>query len=238
MDQQTQNVKPILVFIPGTLCTEAVFHPLISHLDYPNITVRFTHQSTLAEMANVVKEQVGEQPLIPVGFSMGGMVAFELIRQLGSQVKGLCLLNSNCHGDLPERAKSRREHLVFAQEQSLTKLMKDVYLPVYFENTDSEWAQLVINMADELSIDTFEAQLHVLAERPDSLDTLKTFSQPSLVIGSERDIPCPTSQQHIMASALTNSTLHIVDEAGHFSLLEKPLEIAAILRQWLGQHYA
>lgn len=238
MDQQINKAKPILVFIPGTLCTEAVFQPLLSHLDYPSISVRFTHQSTLAEMANEVKSQIGEQPFIPFGFSMGGMVAFELIRQFESQIEGLCLLSSNCHADFPERAKGRQEHLVIAQNHSLTRLMKDVYLPVYFQNTDSEAAQLVVDMANELGTETFKSQLQVLSDRPDSLDILKNFNKPSLVIGGKLDIPCPPEQQSVMANALTQSTLHLVDKAGHFALLENPLEIATHIKNWVENHYA
>jgi pimeloyl-ACP methyl ester carboxylesterase len=238
LDQQTTKTKPILVFIPGTLCTETVFQPLLRYLNYPSITIRFTHQSTLTDMASEVKRRVGERPFIPVGFSMGGMVAFELIRQFESQIRGLCLVCSNCHSDSPERAQSRQEHLNIAKKQNLATLMKDIYLPVYFQQTSNELAQLVVDMANELGIETFQAQLNVLAERPDSIDLLKVFNLPSLVIGGQYDIPCPPEHQCVMASALPDSELHLIDKAGHFALLEYPLDIATIIQNWVEKHYA
>lgn len=231
------NPKPLLVFLPGTLCTGAIFSTYSNHSLYDSLTIEFSHEASLDEMANTVLTQVGERAFIPVGFSMGGMVAFELIRQRPAQISGLILLNSNCLADTPERSKGREHQLQLARDKGLPFLYQDIMLPVFFADPECKHAKLVVDMASALGISTFEAQLNVLAQRPDSLPLLKHFNKPSLIIGAEHDLPCPPDHQQVMASALQQGELHILKHCGHFALLEQADAIKNHINNWIGRHY-
>ena len=237
MAQLGNKHKPLLVFLPGTLCTKEVFRQCEKKIDSPVVSVQFDTQSSVMEMATKIKNEIGEQSIILVGFSMGGMAAFEFIRTYPHQVKGLILLNSNSHSDLPGRKSGRDAHLELAIEQGLEHLMTQVYLPIYFSNSHVPEAKLVVKMAVQCGVDSFKAQLNILANRPDSTATLQSFIKPVLIIGSEQDVPCPPAHQREMATATVQSELHIIKEAGHFALIEKPNEIAQIINIWLENNY-
>jgi len=226
--------KPLLVFIPGTLCDHRVFQPINEHLSTfaDTLFIDFQQESSLLQMCQTVLAKVKDRPFIPVGFSMGGFVAFELIRQATDQIQALILLSSNSHADVAGRAEGRQQQLALATQQGLTSLMKDVYLPVYFSEPDSEHAELVLKMAEDLGLDCFEKQIKVLAQRPDSLETLKTFSHPVLLISGENDLPCPPSQQKRMVKACQNAELHILPDSGHFALLEQSKTMAQLIKNW------
>ena len=113
-----------------------------------------------------------------------------------------------------------------------------MYLPVYFENTDRPESQVVLQMAEVLGVEVFEAQLKVLAKRPSSLDVLAQFAKPSLIIGAENDLPCPPAHQLLMADTALKSVLHIVPQCGHFAVLEQPQKIAELINQWVEKYYA
>ena len=230
--------KPLLVLIPGTLCTSQMFLPLVDNLNYDCVLINYQQHDSLQAMSEEVLRLVGDKPFIPVGFSMGGMVAFELIRRVNEQINGLILLNSNAHADLPGRQEGRERHLALAKKTNITNLIQDVYLPVYFENTAIPESQVVIKMAEVLGVEVFEAQLNVLAKRPSSLDVLATFPKPSLIIGAENDLPCPPAHQSLMADIAVNSVLHIVPQCGHFAVLEQPQKIAELINQWVEKYYA
>jgi pimeloyl-ACP methyl ester carboxylesterase len=231
------NNKPLLAFIPGTLCTSQMFQPLVDNLKYDYVLINYKEHDSLQTMSEEVLRVVGDKPFIPVGFSMGGMVAFELIRLVGEQINGLILLNTNAHADLPGRQAGRELHLELAKKTSLTNLMQEVYLPVYFENTQNSESQVVLEMAENLGVDVFEAQLKVLAKRPDSLDSLKSFDKPTLIIGGENDLPCPPEHQALMADTAVNPELHILPQCGHFAALEQPQKIAELINQWIQKYY-
>jgi pimeloyl-ACP methyl ester carboxylesterase len=168
---------------------------------------------------------------------MGGMVAFELIRRANEQISGLILLDSNAHADLPGRQEGRDRHLALAKKTNLTNLMQDVYLPVYFERSECAESQIVLQMAETLGIDVFEAQLKVIAQRPASLDVLEEFAKPTLIIGGENDLPCPPLHQLMMADVAVNSECHILPQCGHFAVLEQPQKIAKLINRWIEKYY-
>ena len=229
--------KPLLVFIPGTLCTSEMFQPIIDNLEYDSLSIDYAQHNCLQSMSNEVLEQVAGRPFIPVGFSMGGMVAFELIRRARAQIQGLILLNSNAHADLPGRKEGREIHLELAKKNGIKALIQEVYLPVYFANTSGPKNERVVKMAEDLGVDVFAAQLNVLAERPDSLDVLASYTGPSLILGGENDLPCPPEHQKLMADTAMNSELHILPQCGHFAALEQAQKIAQLIKQWVNKHY-
>jgi pimeloyl-ACP methyl ester carboxylesterase len=234
--------KPLLVLIPGTLCTSQVFQPIVKHLKYDSVLIDYKHHDSLQAMSDEVLHLVGSKPFIAVGFSMGGMVAFELIRRVSKQISGLILLNSNAHADLPGKQADREQHLALAKETNLTNLMQNVYLPVYFENNENNKnsenveSQVVLQMAETLGIKVFEAQLKVLAQRPDSLGVLGDFAKPTLIISGENDLPCPPTHQLVMADAAATPELHILQHSGHFAVLEQPQKIAKLINQWIKKY--
>lgn len=206
-------------------------------LNAPVTCVALGEQSSLTEVTHLIKASVQDMPVILIGFSMGGMAAFDFIRSYPEQVKGLILLNSNCHADLPGRKTGRDQHLKLALDHGIEHLIRKTYLPVYFSNLDNPNAELVVNMAEKSGINAFKAQLNILANRPDSHDTLKEFPNPVLIIGGENDIPCPPAHQKEMSLLAPKSDLHIINNVGHFAPIEKTEEIAAIINSWLEKNY-
>jgi pimeloyl-ACP methyl ester carboxylesterase len=92
-------------------------------------------------------------------------------------------------------------------------------------------------MAENLGIDVFEAQLKVLAQRPDSFDVLEEFAKPTLIIGAENDLPCPPEHQLLMADTAVNSQCHILTQSGHFAVLEQPQKIAKLINRWIEKYH-
>jgi pimeloyl-ACP methyl ester carboxylesterase len=232
------NNKPLLVFIPGTLCTSDVFMPML--LDFPLEAkiVEFNRHDNLSAMAAEVMRIADGRSFIPVGFSMGGMVAFELIRKNIGQLAGLVLLNSNSHADIPGRKVGRDSHLKMAKTRGIEAFIRQEYLPVYFCDPFCHNGEIVTEMAKQLGVTTFEAQLKVLAERPDSLNILTSFDKPLLIVGAQNDRLCPPTHQRIMAKAAAHSELHLLSDCGHFAPLQAPTIIANLIKQWVNKYYA
>ncbi|WP_435275393.1 alpha/beta fold hydrolase [Psychrobium sp. nBUS_13] len=207
----------------------------MSSEDYQSITINLTIESSLSQTTKLIKQKVGQQPVILVGFSMGGMIAFDFIRTYPHLVAGLCLLNSNCHADLPGRKQARDLHLAKAKNYGLESVFREHYLANYFSDINGPNAEMVVNMANQLGVEVFESQLSILASRPDSMEGLSKLDCPTLIIGSQDDILCPPLHQIFMAGIAKCSELHILNNAGHFALLEQPQQIKAIIKKWLEQ---
>src|SRR5438309_286333 len=72
-----------------------------------------------------------------------------------------------------------------------------------------------------------------MAERPDSVPTLKTINVPTLVLTGDEDILTGSLEAEFMHSNIAGSEMKIVPRAGHFSPWEQSEQVGKILRQFL-----
>ncbi len=72
-----------------------------------------------------------------------------------------------------------------------------------------------------------------MAERPDSVPTLKTITVPTLIITGDEDILTGVPEAELMKQNISGSQMKVVAKAGHYSPWEQPDEVGRLLRQFL-----
>ena len=72
-----------------------------------------------------------------------------------------------------------------------------------------------------------------MAQRPDSVDTLKTINVPSLLVTGDEDILTGINEAELMRQYIPGSQLRVIPKAGHYSPWEQPTEAATMIRQFL-----
>lgn len=228
-------MHPVL-FLPGTLCTAAMFSRQVDALRplAPSVeVVPFHHESSLEEMADSVARHVPDGSSAAIaGFSMGGMAALALARRFPEKVHRLALINGNHHGDLPERRARRVEQLARMDEGEWPGLIESDYLPRYLHRQTPRHRELILEMARELGVESFRAQSQALADRVDASDVLRSLTCPLLIIGAANDPLCPPEVQAEMHRLAPHSDLLMLGDCGHFSPLERPAAVTRALVAW------
>ena len=107
-------MKPVLLLIPGMLNTAAVWRPVAALLE-DRFEVRIAEvqtQDSIAAMARDAWARVADVPahvpLVLCGFSMGGYISFEILRQAPERVRKLGLLDTTASPDSAESTANRR----------------------------------------------------------------------------------------------------------------------------------
>jgi pimeloyl-ACP methyl ester carboxylesterase len=72
-----------------------------------------------------------------------------------------------------------------------------------------------------------------MADRPDSIPTLKTINVPALVVTGDEDILTGMNEAQLMHQHIAGSRLSVIPKAGHFSPWEQSEEASRLLRQFL-----
>jgi pimeloyl-ACP methyl ester carboxylesterase len=229
------NNTPVL-FLPGTLCDDAIFTRQISAFEATATSVKvvpFKHERSIQDMAETVVRQIppGGKACI-AGFSMGGMVALALAAGFPERVSGLALINSNCHADFPGSHSARLRHLELAGKDGIREMMVKHYLPRYLHLHDPVHRHIILEMAQRLGTDCFEAQAEALATRPDASEVLRRIHCPTLILGSDQDLLCPPAEQLDMHRLAAGSDLLMLGACGHFSMLERPEAVSSALLNW------
>jgi len=169
------------------------------------------------------------------GVSIGGYALFEFWRRYRDQVAGLVMANTRAAG---ETSESRANRLAIAEkvlnegtagfiEEMLPKLMSPVTLSNRPDIVDE-----ARQMMQQMSPQDIAAVQQGMADRPDSISTLKTISVPTLIISGEDD-SIPRAEAELMRQHIPNSRLQVIGRAGHYAALEQPDDFAELLRNFL-----
>jgi pimeloyl-ACP methyl ester carboxylesterase len=90
-----------------------------------------------------------------------------------------------------------------------------------------------LRMMRKMSPDDVAQVQRGMAERPDSVDTLKTINVPTLLVTGGEDILTGANEAELMRRHISGSRLCVIPKAGHYSPWEQPEEAGRLLRQFL-----
>ena len=225
---------PLLVFLPGTLCTKTTFALQVEHLkEVADATViPLFEGSSIAASARWVLEQITE-PFTLIGFSQGAIVALEVMRVAPERVSRLCLMSANPKGSTPEQLET------WATWQAETRAGRFAEIAVRFADNihrgrdDEQLVKTINNMAFETGSGIFVEQLDALASRIDSRPYLGDIRCPTLLLAGRHDRVTPLEFHTEMQSLIPNAALVPVEDSGHYLPLEQPQAVTAVLRYWL-----
>lgn len=218
------------------MCDERLFGPQIAALSADR-EVRFAPISDHDTVQALAAEILANAPpnFALAGLSMGGIVAMEVVAQAPDRVEKIALLDTNPRAELPAVASKRGPQIEAVQAGKLKDVMHDQLMPHYLADATqhTEIFKLCWKMASDLGADVFIRQSRALRDRPDQQDTLRSYLGRSLILCGRHDALCPIERHELMRSLLPNSTLEIVENAGHLPTLEQPKITTAALVRWL-----
>jgi pimeloyl-ACP methyl ester carboxylesterase len=225
-----------LVLLPGLLCDASLFRQQADALaDIANITVAdLTQSDSMVTLAEQALAQTREGPFVLAGMSMGGYVAFEILRQAPKRVKALALLGTSARPDTPE-ATAEREKLIELAKTDFPAVVESLLQRIAHPNNVNtpEVAGVVQSMANSLGREVFERQQRAIIGRADSRPTLARIKCPTLVMCGRQDEAIALEAQLELAAAIEGARLEIIEDCGHLLPLERPEQVTTILRHWL-----
>ena len=223
-----------LVFVPGLLCTDALFQPQIDALSASHSIhiAQTTDCETIDQMVEYMLDSVSGG-IIVIGLSMGGYVAQEAARIAPDRISAIALLSTSAQPD-DEARKRQRHELIKLSEIGRFKGVTPRLLPRFLSAEaleDEAMCQTVMDMAAEIGQKHFTSQQYAIMARRDQRPYLPSFHKPSLVLCGMADELTPPQLSEEMAGLLPRAELVLLDKIGHLSSLEAPEEVTqAIIR--------
>jgi pimeloyl-ACP methyl ester carboxylesterase len=170
------------------------------------------------------------------GLSMGGYVAFALLRLAARYVQGLILADTRPQADAPAAVDARKALLQILRDNGASAVA-DQMLPKLLgettQNTRPEIVDRVRSLVLENSADAIGGAIHALMTRPDSTPLLASIHVPTLVIVGDEDVLTPRPLAEDMHRAIAGSELVVIPGAGHLTNLEAPAAFTDALAHFL-----
>jgi 3-oxoadipate enol-lactonase len=170
------------------------------------------------------------------GVSIGGYILFEFWRRFRNRVAALAFCCTRPQADTLEGRDARLKTADDALEHG-TEWFADLMLPKLIGKTTREARPDLVLGAKRMMlkmspIDIAQVQ-HGMAERPDSVPTLKTIDVPSLIVLGAEDPIATIADGELMRQHLAYNRLSVIPKAGHFAAWEQPEAVGKLLRQFV-----
>lgn len=225
-----------IVLIPGLICDGWMWgHQAAGLSEFGEIFLAdLRGYNSITDMAAAMLEQTSG-PLSVAGHSMGGRVAFEMVRMAPERVIRLAALDTGYAGVKPTEAANRGALVDLAREEGMTRLaekwLPPMMHPMHQENEDL--MRDLVDMVKRSSVESFAGQQQALLTRPDATDLLSQINCPTTLICGLQDQWSPLSQHQEMADKIPGSKVVGIDECGHMSLVEQAEAVTKALRDWM-----
>ncbi len=225
-----------LVLVPGLASSFRVYAPVIPPLwrSRPVMVANHLRDDSLEAIARRILSEAPARFAL-AGHSMGGYIAFEIMRQAPERVAKLALLNTSARPDTAEASARRRMQMQMARDGKLHEVL-DMVFPQFVHPsrvTDEALRKLVHDMGDDVGVEGFINNQTAIISRPDSRPGLSAIRCPTLVLTSDQDLLLPKELSEEIAAGIAGATLTIIPECGHMSQPERPRAVVDALMGWL-----
>lgn len=225
-----------LLLIPGLMCTGDLFRDQIVALSHER-PVHVADHRRADSIQQIASQILAHAParFALAGLSMGGYVAFEIMRQAPERVTRLALLDTSARPDTPAQTAGRWEKIGAARQgrylETAEAMFAGFVLPAHAG--EGGLKRRFMAMAEETGAEGFALQQTAILGRPDSRPTLGAIRVPTLVVAGQEDMLTPPDVAREIKDGVPGAKLTIVPECGHLSPMERPNAVTEALALWL-----
>lgn len=197
-----------------------------------------TMQQYADDLAKLLDALGVNEPVAFCGLSMGGYIAWQFVARHRNKLGALIVADSRAVAD-NEKAAAGRKETADKVEKEGSKVVADAMLAKLFPAGEIERGAPFVKATQAVMLaappEGVAAALRGMAERPDFTSELPKIDVPTLIICGEEDAIAPPAEMQAIAKAIPGAKYVGIAGAGHMAPLEKPAEVNAAIRQFLGR---
>ena len=189
-----------------------------------------------ADDACCLLDYLGIDRAVVCGLSMGGYVALALLRRHPARVRALVLADTRATPD-DDAGRVRRDELIaVAREHGAAAVAARQIDGMVGRQTRERAPELLARiraMLERAPVDGIVGALTAMRDRPDATAMLSSIAVPTLLIGGTDDVITPPRTMRELQAQIRDSTLELLEGAGHLSNLERPAAFNQVLSEFL-----
>jgi len=249
----TDNSKygaPVIIFIHGFPFNKSMWNLQVeSLLDYYRVITYdirgFGNSDTGNEDFTIelfVKDLVSLMDALKIdktflcGLSMGGYIALNAIENYAGRFNALILSDTHCIADTPEAKEKRMKTIENIRKYGVEKYADESIKLFFALDSIAERVEEIASVR-EMIVKTSEKSLcntlRALSLRKETCSKLKDINVPVLIMVGKEDKITPPAAAQLMHEKINDSSLKIIERAGHLSNLENPEEFNDQLKKFV-----
>lgn len=222
-----------LILLPGLICDERLWRDVMGGLECRSMVADLTQDDSIAAMAARVLSMSPARFAL-AGLSMGGYVAFEIMRRAPERVTHLALLDTSARADDAARRETRRKGIEMVREGKFSGVARGL-LPnlLASRHLGTPLAREVLAMSERVGEAAYIRQQEAIMNRVDSRPHLAAIAVPTLVGVGEADKLTPPDLAEEIAADIAGAELVRFPESAHLPTMENPGAVVEAMRHWL-----
>ncbi|HTO28954.1 MAG TPA: alpha/beta fold hydrolase [Devosia sp.] len=224
-----------LVHLPGLICDERLWRDVMTGLDARSVVADLTRDDSVEAMA--ARALAAAPPRFALaGLSMGGYVAFEIMRQAPGRVTHLALLDTSARADDEARKETRRKGIEMVGQGKFIGVSRGLLGSLIApQHMGAPVAREVQEMSERVGPAAYLRQQVAIMNRVDSRPLLGIIKVPTLVGVGELDKLTPPELAEEMAAGIAGAELVRFPDSAHLPTMENPGAVVEAMKRWLGR---
>lgn len=238
-----------VIVLHGWLADHSVFQPMFSALDTERFTYAFIDyrgyglsksiegEHTIAEIGNDalnLADHYGWEQFHLIGHSMGGMAIQWVMAQVPDRVKSGVAITPVPACGVPMEGE---QLALFEQAAELPKNRGTIIMVTTGNRHNAAWERSMIAQSLETTTQTAFADYFAAWSKTNFVTKIQGLSIPLKVLVGEHDLALtPEVMQQTFMQWFPNAELEVLRNAGHYPMLEIPMNLATIVENFMGEH--
>ncbi len=223
------------VLIPGLYATPRLFAAQLPALwrHGPVMVADHTRGATFAEVAASVLAAAPPRFAL-AGLSMGGALAYEIVRQAPERVERLAVLCGFGKPDDEATKEIRRAGIAQLRAGRLDEVVESSFPLLVHESRANDHNLLAVmkDMMRDTGAEAAVNEVETYMNREDVGPSLPEIAVPALVLVGDSDRLVPPEHARATAAAIPGARFVEVPECGHLCALERPEAVTDALVEW------
>jgi pimeloyl-ACP methyl ester carboxylesterase len=226
--------KPTLVFACAHLTDERLFAHQVDVLSATHDcrVFAFRDHPTLGRMADDLLAHTPPRFTL-IGLSLGGYLAFEVLRRQRERIERLVLFDTRAVADTETLRQGRFADIAKVQAGGIDALIPELPTRWIHAAHRERLSDLMASMARSIGARGQLNQQQAMLSRPDSHADLRMVRVPTLIACGREDTTTPLAEHERMRDCVPGSHLEVFEQCGHLSTIEQSNVVKFLLTRWL-----
>ncbi|MEX0613285.1 MAG: alpha/beta fold hydrolase [Pirellulales bacterium] len=180
------------------------------------------------DLAELLDSLSIREPILLVGFSMGGYIAWQFVRKYANRLRALVQCDTKAAADTDEARANRlrmAEKIFDWGAARVAEMMGPKLFARRTFETKPEVVEAVRRIVERTSPAAIAAAQRGMAERPDMTSFLPMIKVPAMVLVGADDAISPPEEMRSIAAAIPNAKFVEIPDAGHMTTMENPAAV-------------
>lgn len=226
-------MKEKIYLIPGLMTDERLWSRIKPLLEdkFELVHLPIPHSEDFDEIIDILFEQIEEEEINLIGFSLGGYIASYFAITFPNRVKKLFMIAATPGASNEAEIERRKEKFLVIEKEGFKGLTYEKAKSLVEKQEDEELIQIIRDMFLQLGKETFVSQLTSTFYRKDLLDDLVNLDIPIWFYYSENDRLLNQDSINKLINTKHNMKIVVRKGTSHNVPLEVPEDLSFYIKK-------